>query len=84
MAETREVEHGSLTAYTKDGCRCDPCREFWNAYMRWWRADQRGRLHGACPTCACSLPERPTPPTVPTSETPGVTRRTDSDSERNE
>jgi hypothetical protein len=53
------IEHGTLTAYAKHGCRCDSCREFWNAYMRWWRANRQGRLHGACPTCACSLPEKP-------------------------
>lgn len=54
------IEHGTLTAYTKRRCRCDACREFWNAYMVWWRADQRGRLHGACPTCSCPMPEKPT------------------------
>lgn len=52
-------EHGTLTGYTKHTCRCDLCREFWNAYMRWWRADQRGRLHGGCPTCTCPMPEKP-------------------------
>ena len=59
------IEHGSLTAYTKRGCRCDLCREFWNAYMRWWRADHQGRTHGACPTCTCPLPEKPTTVTPP-------------------
>lgn len=52
-------EHGTLAAYTKHDCRCDVCREFWNRYMRWWRADQRGRLHGNCPTCSCPMPEKP-------------------------
>ena len=62
MGDVLAEEHGTLSAYTKRGCRCDECREFWNAYMVWWRADQRGRKHGACPTCTCSMPEKPTTP----------------------
>lgn len=66
-----DIEHGTLSAYTKHGCRCDPCREFWNAYMRWWRARKQGRLHGTCPTCTCPTPDRPRPTAHGTTEPEG-------------
>lgn len=53
-----EIQHGSLRAYSKYDCRCDLCRENWNSYMRWWRAEQRGRLH-SCPSCTCEMPTKP-------------------------
>lgn len=58
MSSKQGIEHGTLTGYTKRDCRCDACRDFWNQYMRWWRASTRGRLH-SCPTCSCDLPLKP-------------------------
>lgn len=34
-----ERGHGTITSY-KYGCRCDACREVYNAYKRQWRAKQ--------------------------------------------
>lgn len=40
---TAQVTHGTLKGYL-DGCRCDPCRLGWNAYMGKRRAAERLRL----------------------------------------
>lgn len=43
-----DSRHGTVSGYTKWGCRCDPCREAANAYKRDLRAAQRAKAEQSC------------------------------------
>lgn len=38
------TEHGTISMYCNNGCRCDLCRDAQRQYMRRYRATSRGRI----------------------------------------
>lgn len=41
---THDVEHGNYSTYSNHGCRCEPCRVAWNAYLKELRVRRSMRL----------------------------------------
>lgn len=60
-AVTATIErHGTITGYTTDRCRCDPCADRWREYQREWKAALiaspdfvHGRRVGYVAGCRC-------------------------------
>ena len=53
-----DVQHGKSSTYKTRGCRCDLCREAWNAECRKYQSAHRPRLVRECIVCAAEFGPR--------------------------
>lgn len=54
----RPLIHGRPSTYKKRGCRCDECREAWNAECRAYQRAKRVRLVRSCVECSTDFNPR--------------------------